>query len=512
MMRGVVAAGHELTAQAAESVLRDGGNAFDAALAAHFAACVTEPVLASLGGGGFMLARPAAGDPVVYDFFTHTPRRKRPPEGSDFRPILADFGTAQQEFHIGQGTIATPGLVKGVFQIHAELCSMPLRQIVAPAVQYARDGVPLNALQAYIFNIVRPIYTATREAQAIYGSPRSPGCLLGEGESILQLDLADTLEALAMEGGDLFYRGEIAQRIVQASRTGGGHIGLEDLEAYQVIRRLPLILEYRGARVTLNPPPSSGGILIAFAVGLLREASPAAWGFGRYPHLRLLAEVMALTNQARVDALAMGQGTGRLLDPDFLGLYRAQVLQRVQALRGTTHISVMDALGNVASMTVSNGEGCGSIVPGTGIMLNNMLGEEDLNPQGFHRWAPDRRMSSMMSPTLVERGDGALIATGSGGSNRIRTALLQVLVNLIDFDMDVEPAVVRPRIHLEQDRLSVEGGFQAGEVRALIRDYQDHQVWEGLNLFFGGAHTVVREASGFAGAGDPRRGGVARVV
>ena len=512
MMQGVVAAGHELTAQAAESVLRDGGNAFDAALAAHLAACVTEPVLASLGGGGFMLARPAGGDPVVFDFFTHTPRRRRPPEELDFRPIVADFGTAQQEFHIGQGTIAAPGFVKGVFRIHAELGSMPLREIVAPAVRYAREGVMLNALQAYIFNIVRPIYTATPEARAIYGSPRAPGRLLGEGESIVQADLADTLEALAVEGDGLFYRGEIAQRIHQASRTGGGHIALEDLEAYRVIRRLPLQLAYRGARVTTNPPPSSGGILIAFALGLLHKARPAAWGFGSYPHLRLLAEVMALTNQARVEALATGRGADRLLDPTLLGRYRDQVLRRVQALRGTTHVSVMDARGNVASMTVSNGEGCGSIVPGTGVMLNNMLGEEDLNPQGFHLWAPDRRMSSMMSPTLIERGDGVLIATGSGGSNRIRTALLQVLVNLIDFEMEVGPAVVSPRIHLEQDRLNVEGGFRPDEVADLIRDYPDHQVWEGLNLFFGGAHTVVRRAGGFAGAGDPRRGGVARVV
>lgn len=512
MMHGVVAAGHDLTAQAAEWVLREGGNAFDAALAAHLAACVTEPVLASLGGGGFMLARAAGRDPLVYDFFTHTPRRRRPPEELDFRPIVADFGTAQQEFHIGQGTIATPGFVKGVFQIHAELGSIPLREIVAPAIQYAREGVALNALQAYIFNIVRPIYTATPAARAIYGSSRAAGRLLGEGESIVQMDLADALEALAAEGQGLFYRGEIAQRIHQASRTGGGHITLADLEAYRVIRRPPLQLEYRGARVITNPPPSSGGILIAFALELLREARPAAWGFGRYPHLRLLAEVMALTNQARVDALASEQGADRLLDPVLLERYRAQVLRRTQALRGTTHVSVMDARGNVASMTVSNGEGCGSIVPGTGIMLNNMLGEEDLNPQGFHRWAPNRRMSSMMSPTLIERSDGALIATGSGGSNRIRTALLQVLVNLIDFGMDVEPAVVSPRIHLEGGRLSVEGGFHPGEVMALIRDYPDHQLWEGLNLFFGGAHTVVRGNGGFAGAGDPRRGGAARVV
>ena len=177
------------------------------------------------------------------------------------------------------------------------------------------------------------------------------------------------------------------------------------------------------------------------------------------------------------------------------------------ARRGTTHFSVIDAQGNVASMTVSNGEGCGSIVPHTGVMLNNMLGEQDLNVGGFHLWTENQRMTSMMAPSLIQTAGGHLVATGSGGSNRIRTALLQVIMNLTEFDMDVTRAVTRPRIHLEGTKLSAEGGFSSTQIDRLMADYPDHELWAERNLFFGGAHTVMAGEAEFAGVGDPRRRG-----
>ncbi len=514
--KGVVAAGHELTVEAAEIVLREGGNAFDAILAAHFAACVTEPVLASLGGGGYMIARPAGGEAVLYDFFVQTPRRKLPADPEGFRPIVADFGTDQQEFHIGQGTIATPGSVKGAFAIHRELGSMPMARIAEPAVRYAREGVTLNRLQAYIFSIVSPIYLATPESRAIFCSRTAEDSMPVEGETLRQPDLADTLEQIAADGERVFYRGELGRAIVEHCRQAGGQLTHDDLEQYEIIRRKPLEVQFGGAVVTTNPPPSSGGILIAFALELLRDLGLAKVEFGDYAYLRLLAEVMELTNQARVDSLAGGDGQadsgGRILNPEYLERYRQQIAHRARAIRGTTHISVIDAAGNVAAMTVSNGEGCGSIVPGTGIMLNNMLGEQDLNIDGFHLWEENRRMTSMMAPTLIRTRHGALAATGSGGSNRIRTALLQVMLNLIHFKMDVSRAVLSPRIHLEEGKLSVEGGFSPKEIGRLVKDYPDHQVWPEINLFFGGANTVMADHGQYAGAGDPRRGGVCRAV
>ena len=179
--KGAIAAGNPETAAAAATVLENGGNAFDAALAALCAACITEPVLASLGGGGFLLARREGGEPVLYDFFAQTPRERRPGDDVDFFPIVADFGTAQQEFHIGMGSIATPGMVKGLFAVHRQLGSMPMARIVEPAVALARNGVPFHPLQAYIFEIVSPIYVSDPSCMKVFGSREKPGRLAGEG-------------------------------------------------------------------------------------------------------------------------------------------------------------------------------------------------------------------------------------------------------------------------------------------------------------------------------------------
>ncbi|MEN8129247.1 MAG: gamma-glutamyltransferase [Pseudomonadota bacterium] len=514
--KGIIAAGHDITAEAAEHILREGGNAFDAILAAHLAACVAEPVLSSLGGGGFLLAKPHDRGAIIYDFFTHTPSKKRPAHELDFRPITVDFGTAQQEFHIGQGTIAVPGSVKALFEIHRDLGCLALQEIAQPAIHYAREGVTLNPLQAYILEIVGLIYSATPQARQIFCRKDSKDQMLRVGEKLMQKTFADTLETLVIEGEALFYRGEIAQAIVHECRESGGHLSLSDLKNYRVIRRAPLDLRYRDTHVLTNPPPSSGGILIAFALKLLNGLDCAHWRFGDAHYLLGLAQIMDLTSKARVDMLANSSPeqdlAQHLLDEDYLQRYRQQISATAQAQRGTTHISIIDAHGNVASMTVSNGEGCGSIIPGTGIMLNNMLGEQDLNPGGFHQWTENQRMSSMMAPSLLVEPVGRLTAMGSGGSNRIRSALLQVFINLIDFGMDVETAVRSPRIHLEGNRLSVEGGFKMAEIERLIRHYPDHEIWTELNLFFGGVHSVVQDTSGFSGAGDHRRGGVSRLV
>lgn len=514
---GVVAAGHPVTAEVAAEVLRAGGNAVDAVVAGFFAAIVAEPVLAGLAGGGFLITSGPDGAARLYDAFVNTPKRRRPAAERDFRPIVADFGTAQQEFHIGLGAAATPGILKGVFEAHRREGTLPMHELVAPAAAHARVGVRLNSLQAYIFSVVAPIYLATSSARAIFACPTDPRRLVGEGEILRQPDLAELLEALASEGDDLFYRGEVARTIARHCEEGGGQIGLEDLESYRVEMREPLSVDYAGARLLTNPPPSSGGILIAFALHLLSAMAPNRHPFGSHTYLRLLARVMESTNRARVEAVAGGGDyhldAARLLDPVLLARYREQVLGRAPAARGTTHISAMDGRGNMAALTVSSGEGCGTVVPGTGVMLNNMLGEEDLNPGGFHRWPADVRLTSMMAPTLVMRPAGARIVIGSGGSNRIRTAILQVLVNLLDFGVDVEEAVSRPRVHFENDLLSIEGGFDAGEVASLIESYPNYHLWDDRNLFFGGTHTVVREPGGsFDGFGDPRRGGVCLVV
>ena len=507
-MSSVVAAGHALTVGAAEDVLRAGGNAYDAVIAALATSFVAEPVLSSPGGGGFLLAVPVGERPRVYDFFVQTPRARRLPDDIEFYPVMADFGPARQEFHIGRGTVATPGMIRGIAEVHADLATVPLRELVAPACRHATEGVALSGMQAYLLGVVEAIIGASEASRSIFSSVEAPERLARAGERLVNPMLADALEAIAIEGADLFYRGEIAASLV-SDLASGGHLEADDLAGYRVEKREPLSLEYRGARVLTNPPPSSGGALIGFGLDLLRAHDPGAGSFGSAAHLGLLAAVMEATSAARIEHSIESLAS---LDAGSVARWREQVAGRARAFRGTTHVSVIDAAGNIASATVSNGEGSGYVVPGTGIVMNNMLGEDDLNPDGFHRWTPDERMTSMMAPTALARRDGRRVATGSGGSNRIRTALLQVLVDLVDFEMEVEEAVAAPRVHVEDSFLSVEGGFDPERIAPVLEAWPEHQVWETANMFFGGAHTVASGPRGVEGAGDPRRGGEFAII
>lgn len=489
-----VAAGHAATADAAFSILREGGNAFDAAIAGFLAACVAEPVLASLGGGGFMTVKPFGKETGVFDFFTETPLN-RPVRGDiDFCPIDVDFGTTIQEFHIGMGAVATPGAVAGIFEVHRALGRMPMTTIVEPAAKLAKSGIVMNTFQAYLLGIVGPIYTASASARALFCRD-GESMLLRDGDLYHPEPFADFLEALAREGPELFYLSDVAARI---AGMDGVTIGRDDLSRYRVERRPPLHSRIKGHDVFLNPPPAIGGALIDYKLRALdaSELSPQDALGAR--HAKTLAEIMDACNRVRAES-----GIDR--DPSAGAEVISQARHHPPAHRGTTHISVADADGNLAALTVSNGEGCGHIVPGTGMMLNNMLGEDDLNAAGFFNWPEGVRLSSMMTPGILMAPDGTSTAFGSGGSNRIRTALSQVILNLSLFGMNVGDAVEAPRMHLEGARLSVEPGIDTeaigwpGEVQA----------WPARNMFFGGAHIIKRDARGnVTGAGDPRRDGV----
>ena len=512
--RGCVSAGHPVTANAAAEVLRAGGNAFDAALAAVAAACVAESVLASPGGGGFLLARPAAAPARIYDFFVHTPRVRRPPAEVNAHPIVTDWGTTQQEFQIGPGTAATPGLVRGLFAVHADLGRVPMPQILAPAVAAAHAGVEVTPFQAYLMTLVAPIYLGEPETRAVFGN--ADGGSLNRGDQLRNAELGAMFEALGREGDRLFHEGAVADEIVRQCQTRGGHITHDDLRNYRVIVREPLTLRYRDATLTTNPPPSAGGTLVAFGLGLLGRVDLRDLSFGSPGHLGALARVLTRTVDARA-----AHGLHDLLSAAVLGGHADTLLAELAgaraAYRGTTHISVIDAAGNAASVTLSNGEGCGAMVPGTGVMLNNMLGEDDVNPAGPHGWTPDARLSSMMAPTAITRDDGWFAVTGSGGSKRIRSAILQVLSNLIDFAMPLAQAVAAPRLHVDGGDpaagggpvLNLEGGFPDGAQAELAALFPRVIAWDDRNMFFGGCHTVARSPDGaLSGAGDPRRDGV----
>jgi len=510
---GVAASGSAEVSQTAVEILKAGGNAFDAALGALCTASIAEPLLASLGGGGFMLALPDGDKPRVFDFFCQTPKRRRPDHELDFYPIMADFGTAEQEFHIGMGSIAIPGVVAGVFEAHRDLGRMPISEIMTPAIELARSGVVVDPFHHYIIRILRAIMRATEDSFALYESPGRPGRLIREGELLRNPDAADALEALISEGPDLFYRGEWAAQLAADCLESGGQITRQDLADYRVERRKPVMFRHSGARCAINPPPSPGGSLIAFALGVIGEWQTENLAWGSEDHMLNLLRGMRAASIARHEyAMEAGLEQNKmeaLLGEDTIRRWREGLDLHSLFSRGTTHISVADAEGNIASLTASNGEGCSYVLPRTGVMLNNMLGEEDLNPGGFNQWKAGCRLASMMSPAVVELADGTRFALGSGGSNRIRSAITQVLVNLLDFGMTPEQAVAAPRIHLEGNMLSLEPGFSDATASALESTAPETHHWPAQNLFFGGVHTVsVKPGGVFDGAGDPRRGGV----
>lgn len=513
--RGAIAAGHPQTVEAGLEMFRLGGNAFDAAIAAMFASWVTEPALTSPGGGGFCLAHTQSGDNILFDFFTQTPKVKRPQAEADFYPVMVDFGGVQQEFHVGLGAIATPGSLDGALHIHQRLGRLPLAEIAAPAIEFARRGVVISPFQHYVLELLEPILTASAQMQPVY-APQ--GQLLGVGESCVMRDFANALEFVVQEGAIAFREGDIAKLVVQDCREHGGHLTLDDLRHYRTFERQPLAVNYQGRTLLSNPPPSFGGTLIAFCLKLLGRVDLRSLAFGSQAHLELLAMAMRQTDLARGDRLnshIQQAGIAKdFLASELLDIYAAGMSNPASKLGSTTHISAIDGDGNAASITASNGEGSSYAIPGTGIMLNNMLGEDDLNPDGFHRWPEDVRMSSMMAPSMVLAGEGLNrgkpeIVLGSGGSKRIRTAIAQVISNLVDFDMSVEHAVSSPRLHWDEGKLNVEPGFEDFDPEVLGDVLGDLIVpWEQKNMFFGGVHTVAsREESRFSGAGDERRNG-----
>ena len=463
-MRGAIAAGHPLTAEIGARILEEGGNAVDAAVAAGFASWVTESLLTGPGGGGFMLIHRARDRSTrLLDFFVTVPSGGVDVESMNAVDVPFDSETTQL-FLIGPASVAVPGAAAGLEHAYRRFGSLPWRDLVAPAVDLARLGVEVTSTQAYLHDIL----------SAIAGPPP------GVGELLRFSDLSVTLERIGEEGTSFLSDGDVARAICDAAPQ----ITLEDLAGYRVITRRPVRTSFREYEFASNPPPSSGGVLIAYGLRCLEES-------GRYVPSEIVATMRA-QNEVR-DRLFESQ------------LYRGGLARRlVDAPTMTTHISVVDAAGNAASLSCSTGSGSGVVVPGTGIALNNMLGERDL--AGVQR--PGSRLTSMMAPSISFEEGRTRLVVGSAGSARLRGAILQVVVNVLARGMSVRDAVDAPRLHLDDGVVHAEGG---ADVRGLAAEALTQ--WKARNLYFGGANAVEVLADGaLAAAGDPRRGGAAVVV
>ncbi|VAW34713.1 Gamma-glutamyltranspeptidase @ Glutathione hydrolase [hydrothermal vent metagenome] len=519
MTKGAIAAGHDLTAGAGAEMLKAGGNAFDAAVAAVFASVVTESTLTSLGGGGFLMAHSSGGGTDLYDFFTNTPGRggKCAATAENFFPVGIHFTAALQDFYIGRGSAAVPGMLAGLGLVFKERCTLPLKELLAPAIDYAKNGVVLNADHAHFIEVLSPMLLYSEEGRGIYAPG---GRALIKGETLCNKHLATTLEALSKKGFERFCRADFAPNLLESFGEPLGLITEEDLNEYKAVRRRPLHFNFRGSDIYTNPPPSSGGSLVAFALKLIEGCDLRAIGAASADGLELLYEMMRATDRARAghfDGSAHNAGEAEaFLTEETVRLFRGDI-EKIMAVAGagpghghgsTTHISVMDRLGNAAAVTTSSGIGSGFFLPGMGVLVNSMLGEEDVNPGGFHRLEPGIRLSSMMAPTIVMKDVLPSIVLGTGGSNRIRNTLVQVIINIIVHGMDAFTAVNRPRLHFDGTALQVEAGVSEAALEELRKRGVNVNAWDRKHMYFGGAHIVVSGGDDFTGAGDDRRGGV----
>jgi gamma-glutamyltranspeptidase/glutathione hydrolase len=525
MMQGVVAAGNPLTAEAGAAILREGGNAVDAAVCAVLTSFAAESPLTGFGAGGFMMIHGPVSHPTpsdrgsdrasqidsregagaeegvgtyLIDFFCAAPGKEGVERGAELVPIPVHFDEETvQTFYVGPASCGVPGTAAGLEQALDRFGSAALGDLIGPGARLAREGALVNPEQAYILDILAPIHERLEGTRELYAPGGRP---LRAGDRFRFPELAEALERFGAEGSEPFYRGEVAEGISDFVLERGGTLGRADLAGYEAIARRPVKAPFRGREVLINPPPSSGGILIGLCLGLLER-------MGEESGPEQLVAAMGAANDARGEDFAealYGEGLeASLLDPGALDLAAADLLG------STTHISVLDANGMCASVTCSNGSGSGVLVPGTGVILNNMLGEEDLNPLGFHRIEPGRRVPSMMAPTVVLRDGEIELGLGSAGSNRIRSAILQTIVRVVEQGMSADEAVRAPRLHFEQGIVQAEPGIDERALARLEASGLPVARRPAINLFFGGVQAVARDprSGALGGGGDPRRGG-----
>jgi gamma-glutamyltranspeptidase/glutathione hydrolase len=476
-----ISCGNRLTAEAAKHAMEKGGNAFDGVLAASFASTVTEPMLTSLAGGGIGVLRFPNGKTTAIDFLTNYPSADSPAPAVK---KIVSFGDENQVFYLGYGSLGVPGSLDGLLHIYRKYCSLDLSELLAPSIKYAK-GHKLDRLQARVLKILKPFCVLTPQASKVF-APK--GDLLTEKQTIRNPDLASFLEMLAKDEDDALslFRTRFEKTIKGKNST----LSSEDAYSYVPLEREPVSITYRRHKISLAPPPSAGGVLVAHALKYMERWEVDAMGHNTPMHISLLAETMQHCDAARTK----GFFKGVIHEKDFWKRF----LKKPDRLGGTTHISVLDSDGNAASITTSNGQGSGIMVDGTGIMFNNFAAEPDLM-QYRDVYKKGERITSMMSPSIISKGRNIFAVLGSGGSNRIRSAVLQTTSNLIDFRMDPQQATDASRVHYEDGLLQVEDGIDSEPLKKKFKINQ----WTEQNLYFGGVHVAARDSGG----GDHRRGG-----
>lgn len=531
--RGMVVSQNTLASEIGAQVLRDGGNAVDAAVATAFALAVTLPRAGNLGGDGFMLVHLADGSrTVAIDY------RSAAPGLATLDAYLDEDGRVV-DATAGYKAAGVPGTVAGLALAHRNHGKLPWARLLAPAIALAADGVVLSADEAFALDWGRERLARTPAGAAIFLHP--DGSALRAGERLVQADLAWSLRQIAEHGEDAFYRGAIARRLDAGMRANGGLLRCEDLDAYRAIEREPLFGSYRGHRIATMPPASGGGLGILSTLNLLEHFDMAGFGAGSAAALHHFAEATKLAWRDR----ARHAGDTGFVEVPLAGLvskdYAAQRVALISPTRSapidtvdagdpwpyespeTTHFSVVDADGNAVSNTYTLGSdfGSGVVVEGTGFLLGNLIGNFSLAAQAAGRregraqtgneLAPGRRPVSSMAPTILFQGDRPWLVTGSPGGNTIPGTVVQTILGVVDFGLGIAESASLPRVHQEMrgdGGLNHERGVSPDTLR-ILSGY-GHRLETGETI--GSTQSLLLRDDRVEGAADPRRPGAAAVA
>ncbi len=503
MARVCIAAGSKIAADAGAAMAQQGGNAVDAALAAALVSMTTDLGVMAPGASGFITIWPADQEPVVIDAYAAMPGKGlvAPRLGQGTFTATFDYGGPMSNV-VGYGSIATPGIFAGLASAAEQYGALPWQDIFSPAIAWAERGFPLAGGAAeYLSYTHAAIFSWHPDSyRALH---HDDGSLLQRGEVVHIPGLANSLRLIANQGAEVFYRGEIGQRMAQEIQANEGLLTLEDLATYAAVHRQPIQFQLGEWQVATNPSPAIGGACLAAMLLLLDQLPhPEAESASNLQLIEVQRAVLAYRSQA-LDGLEDNAAAIRHL------LELASQGNRLGLIKSpsTIHISAVDRDGLACSISASAGYGSGAMVSGTGLWLNNSLGEIDLHPQGVTNLPPGSRLASNMAPTVARRSDGALLAIGSPGASRITTAMAQVIHNFMHKSMDLGAAIAAPRLHVEFIDEVLRLAFEPGLDLPNLKDFTVYP-FPGPSMYFGGVQAALwQPQGGLLAAADARRGG-----
>ena len=503
----VIASDAQIVVDAGAAVANRGGNAVDAAIAATLSSMCTNLGIVAPGASGFINIWREGEQPTVIDAYAEMPGRGLDSVefGRGMREALFDYGGGTKTM-VGYGSVATPGMFAGLGLAAEKYGNLPWSDLVAPAQQQVKAGFPLSGVAAEYFSYTHQVIFGWHpdSYRAIH---QADGNHLQVEDRVLIAELSQSLELIAKKGVDVLYRGELGAKITAEIQANQGLLSAEDLANYRAIERSPITINFGDWQVATNPAPAVGGTCLAAMLLLMDKRSLSAWNAAT---VREIAEIQQAVLQYRskhlegADESIIDRQAARLLD-----MAAKNDWEQLSRSPSTIHISAVDSDGLACSITASSGYGSGVMAGGTGLWLNNSLGEMELHPQGLHDLTPGTRLTSNMAPTICRHSDGRVLAIGSPGASRITTAIAQVLFNFVSSGLSLEEAISHPRLHFElfnaAPAIACETGINTDELNLATRQFA------GLSMYFGGVQAALyHPTDGLIAAADPRRtGGIA---